>query len=315
MKDLISVVIPVYNVEEYLERCIKSVVNQTYHNLEIILVNDGSTDNSGKISDKLSVLDKRIVVIHKKNGGLSSARNEGIAVARGSYITFIDSDDWVSLNYIEVLYRLVKENKAEISVCNFEKIASENTKITAQKNNIYIYNNIEALEALTSKHYIQMVTSWGALYKIDLFQNVKFKEGAIHEDEFISHHLYYAAETTVLTTEKLLYYWQREDSITGIGFEKRNKLFTVDALVERIEFLGEVGLDEIKKNVYKPLFLTYIQLFYYEQNKIEKDLFKLKLKKLEPELNNGKYDVKFTIAYKLYYIAPTLISRIIANKI
>ena len=117
MYDLISVVIPVYNVEKYLEKCLDSVVEQTYRNLEIILVDDGSTDNSGAICDRYAQKDSRVVVIHQKNGGLSKARNVGIDTATGKYISFIDSDDYVGSCYIETLYKEIKPNIINLSIC------------------------------------------------------------------------------------------------------------------------------------------------------------------------------------------------------
>ena len=116
-QDLISVIIPIYNVEQYLDRCIDSVKKQTYTNLEIILVDDGSPDNCGKMCDEYAEDDKRIKVIHKENGGLSDARNAGIEIATGEYITFIDSDDYVSLDYVEYMYKLLKDAGAKLSIC------------------------------------------------------------------------------------------------------------------------------------------------------------------------------------------------------
>ena len=115
-KPLITIIIPVYKVEDYLDKCVESVVNQTYKNLEIILVDDGSPDNCPKMCDDWAKKDKRIKVIHKENGGLSDARNKGIDIAKGEFITFIDSDDYVENNYVEFLYNLVRENHAEISM-------------------------------------------------------------------------------------------------------------------------------------------------------------------------------------------------------
>ena len=116
MEELISVVVPVYNVEKYIDKCINSIINQTYKNLEIILVDDGSPDNCGNICDEYAKKDNRIIVIHKENGGLSDARNTGIEVSKGKYITFIDSDDYISDNYVSFLYNLIIEYKADISI-------------------------------------------------------------------------------------------------------------------------------------------------------------------------------------------------------
>ena len=118
-EELVSIVVPVHNVECYIERCLKSIRQQTYRNLEIILIDDGSTDNSGKICDKYAKIDKRITVIHRKNLGPSGARNIGIEIANGVYIAFLDADDFIRIDYIEILYRLIKHNDAEIAICNY----------------------------------------------------------------------------------------------------------------------------------------------------------------------------------------------------
>ena len=114
MKDLITIVVPVYKVEQYLDKCVNSIINQTYKNLEIILVDDGSPDNCGKMCDEYAKNDNRIVVIHKENGGLSDARNAGIEIAKGKYISFIDSDDYVTEDYVEFLYALISNNNVEV---------------------------------------------------------------------------------------------------------------------------------------------------------------------------------------------------------
>lgn len=121
MNDLISIIVPVYNVEKYLNKCIDSIINQTYKNIEIILVDDGSTDNSGKICDEYLLRDSRIKVIHKNNGGLSSARNEGINISSGEYIGFVDSDDWVEPNMYEEMYKKILYSNADIVDCGYWK--------------------------------------------------------------------------------------------------------------------------------------------------------------------------------------------------
>ena len=126
INDLISVIVPVYNVEKYLVQCINSILNQTIKNLEIILVDDGSLDNSGKICDEFSKKDDRIVAIHKENNGLSSARNAGLEIANGNYIGFVDSDDWLDEHMYEILLKLIKENNSDISCCDFFKTADSN---------------------------------------------------------------------------------------------------------------------------------------------------------------------------------------------
>ncbi len=212
---LISVIIPIYKVEYYIHKCIDSVLNQSYKNLEIILVDKGPPDRCGGICDEYAMVDNRIKVIHKENGGLSDARNVGIESATGSYITLIDGDDWIHNKYIEKLYKLIKIKNADIAVCNFIKTYTENVPQVEDEIIICEFSNIEALKQLTDKYYIQMVVAWGKLYKKELFEHIRYPLGKTHEDEFTTHKLLFKASKIVFTTEPLLYYRQRKDSIMG----------------------------------------------------------------------------------------------------
>jgi len=256
MKEIISVIVPIYSVEKYLSRCIESIINQTYRNIEIILVNDGSPDNCGQICDEYAKKDERIYVIHKKNGGLSDARNAGLKIAKGEYISFVDSDDWIHEKYIEKLYDLITKSNADISMCDFIKTSDDNVKVDNSNEEITEYSNIEALDLLMGgKLNVQFVVSWGKLYKRRLFENIKFPIGRIHEDEFTTYKLLYKAKKIVFTTSKLLFYWQREDSIMGTGeYNIKNRLDALDAFEERAVFFNKVGLNDLCGKAYKSLF-------------------------------------------------------------
>ena len=128
MKELISIIVPVYNVEQYLDDCLISIINQTYKNIEIILIDDGSTDKSGKICDEYAKKDSRIIVIHKENGGVSSARNAGLRIAKGAYIGFVDPDDWIAEDMYEVLYSNAKKYDADVSVCKYKIVKNNSIK-------------------------------------------------------------------------------------------------------------------------------------------------------------------------------------------
>ena len=143
-KPLISVIVPIYKVEKYLNKCVKSIINQTYKNLEIILVDDGSPDNCGKICDKLAERDDRIRIIHKKNGGLSSARNAGIEIANGEYIGFVDSDDYIDNDMFETLYNNIKDNNADLSIIGYqiETIDNKVIKYFELEEKIYEYESL-----------------------------------------------------------------------------------------------------------------------------------------------------------------------------
>lgn len=212
---LVSVIIPIYNVERYLKKCLDSVENQTYHELEIILIDDGSTDNSPIICDKYAEKDPRITVLHKKNEGLSSARNAGLDIATGDYISFIDSDDWVSPHYIETLFSLAQHNKADIAIIENKLVYSDSCDNSDDKPPFTkCYTNLEALEDLFSKNLVSLTVSWGKLYSRNLFSHIRFPIGKIHEDEFTTFELFYNSKKLVYTNQCLYFYRQRTDSIT-----------------------------------------------------------------------------------------------------
>ena len=234
-KGLISIIVPIYNVEKYLKQCLYSVCNQSYKNLEIILVDDGSPDNCGRICDNYAKSDDRIKVIHKENGGLSSARNAGLDVAKGEYISFIDSDDYIALNFIEKLYTLCIKNNADISECEFVKFENE---INVEKSNVnnYIYTPKEILEQMYSEKYLKTVVVWNKLYKKYIYNDLRFPLGKINEDEFCTYKAIYNCKTKIAVTEEPLYYYRyNKESIMGRKFNLK-RLDVLEALDERKEF-------------------------------------------------------------------------------
>lgn len=181
MENLISIIIPIYNKEKYLKRCIESVINQTYRNLEIILVNDGSTDNSIRICQEYEKKDKRIKIIDKENGGLSDARNKGLEIATGDYLGFVDGDDYIENDMYEILYNLCKKNDADISLVSFNNVIKG--KIIAKYNTdkIKVYNRVEGLKELLIGENIRNYIC-NRLYKKELFKNLYFDVGKAFED-------------------------------------------------------------------------------------------------------------------------------------
>lgn len=217
--ELISVIIPVYNVEKYLPRCIDSIIGQSYQNLEIILVDDGSPDNCGRICDEYALKDNRIKVIHNKNGGVSSARNAGIDVSTGCFITFVDSDDYISENYIDILYSNLIESNSDISVINYteifgEKINSKN--ISSGLRNVFSQHDFISL--LLSKKVI--CSCWGKLYKRDLFEYIRFPLGRVHaEDAWVLYKTCFKASRVVFDETVCYYYLIREGSAVQKKFD------------------------------------------------------------------------------------------------
>ena len=202
MEKLISIIIPIYNVEKYLKKCIESVINQTYKNIEIILINDGSTDGSGKICDEYAIKDKRIKVSHNENGGVAVARNKGIKMSTGDYIVFVDSDDFISNEYCEKMLEAVLRNNADIAICKLhdfldgEKIQIEETEYSEQ-----VYNSDEMIENNIVIGGI-FDCMGGKLFSHKLFENVLFPEGRVYEDSSTLYKLYYLSKRAVVLNQE-----------------------------------------------------------------------------------------------------------------
>jgi len=233
--DLISVIVPIYNVEKYLKKSIESIINQTYKNIEIILVNDGSNDSSKDICDYYREKDSRIIVIYQENMGLSEARNTGIEISKGEYILLIDSDDFIDKNMISILYSELKQNNADISICKYQKV-KENEEISKKNSDKrIIINSKKDLYENQEKDFDLYTVVWNKLYKKDLFKEIRYPSGKIHEDLFVTYKLLYAAKKIVLIDEYLYAYVQRSGSIMDQKYSK-NRLNRLDALYEQIEF-------------------------------------------------------------------------------
>jgi len=211
--ELVSIVVPIYNVEPYLRRCLDSIVGQTYKNIEIILVNDGSKDNSLCICNEYKEKDNRIIVVDKKNGGLGSARNAGLNIASGKYILFIDSDDYISTKMTERLLVTMKEQNADIVACDFCNFYEDGT-IQKKKisDSIKVYSAPEALKDMFRNNGIRW-GAWNKLYRIDLFDGVRYAEGVYSEDMATTYLLYAQSKKIVWTDECLYFYFIRSNGI------------------------------------------------------------------------------------------------------
>lgn len=236
----ISVIIPVYNIRDYLERCVSSVTNQTYHNLEIILVDDGSTDGSDMICDRFAEQDERIVVIHKENGGLSDARNAGIDRASGEFISFIDGDDYIESNMYEVMIQAVQDD-IPLVVCGIRALNSEGVCLRDyvwNRNRNEVLTQRECFLAFMAGNYNGFdVASWNKLYRRDLFENIRFLKGIISEDIECLYRILDKVDKCVCVKESLYVYVQREGSITNSGFYEKQMdvLYTLRKIVTYIE--------------------------------------------------------------------------------
>lgn len=232
--DLISVIVPVYKVEAYLDRCVESIVKQTHSRLEIILVDDGSPDNCPAICDVWAKKDSRIRVIHKKNGGLSDARNAGVTVATGEYIVFIDSDDWIHSQYVELLYTAVKKYNADIAGCDIRLVYDDSIQYEQVIATVESYTSEQAIETLINGTGFRAVV-WNKLYRRRVLQGESFTIGRYHEDEFFTYKILAKAERLVFVNAELYFYYQRPGSIMNSSSSKH--LDVLDAYLERLVFL------------------------------------------------------------------------------
>ena len=247
MTEKITVIVPVYNVENYLNKCLDSLINQTYKNLEIIVINDGSTDNSGEICQEYAQKDNRIVYIEKENGGQSEARNMGLDRMTGSYVTFVDSDDWVELDYVENLYKKITKYQADIAVGNYysfnEAEGMYYFHIFGDSCYEKVYDNVSIFENLYESQEMKsfaLISVWGKLYKADLLKHLRFDIGKLGEDGYLNQKIYLLAEKTIYLNKGLYAYRQREGSSSRIWTEKWMHAL-VDAMSERITLLANMG--------------------------------------------------------------------------
>ena len=219
---LISVIVPVYNTEKYIEKCVMSILNQTYKNLEIILIDDGSTDNSAHICDSFAEKDDRVTVIRQPNGGVSSARNTGLDNTHGDYIMFVDSDDYIAPNMIEFLSENIGDT--DIAMCGYNSV-DENGNLSPQEN-VTVADGIISTDIFWNYFYtdtrIYYVTFWAKLYKSHLWNNVRFPLNTLHEDEFAVHQIISQCSKIAVSKKPLYFYLQRESSIMHTQFKTKN---------------------------------------------------------------------------------------------
>lgn len=235
--DLISVIVPVYNVEAYLDKCISSIVNQSYRNLEIILVDDGSPDNCPAMCDAWKEKDSRIVVLHKENGGLSDARNAGMGAAHGEFISFIDGDDWIEPRFFEILQHELEAQNADVAAVQY-RLCWEGDACERQSTyeHVTVYDRQMAMRLLIQNQIKQVV--WNKLYRSAQILDIPFEKGKVHEDEFWTYQVIGRIERFAAIDYIGYDYFQRADSIMGAGYSPK-RLDAVEAKTRRQAYLTE----------------------------------------------------------------------------
>lgn len=311
---LVSVIVPIYNVDRYLRACIDSIIDQTYSNLEIILVDDGSPDKCPEICDEYAKNDNRVNVIHQKNGGLSAARNAGIDVAHGEFLTFIDSDDFIAKNYVELLYNGLSELGADISIASFCKF-SEKDALNIHSHELPFDEKIKEecfrrYGSLNAELSMPFISACNKLYHKKLFDEIRFPIGKLYEDAFTTYKLLNEAEKVVFTETQLYFYRLNPQSILGQSFREKH-LEMVEAFQSGMDYFSQKGMPEIAEMFLSPLLMREIYCWWgvsyvLKNKKMAEDVlndYRENCRKLKNKKN--VYSIWF-IVFKLIALFPWL---------
>ncbi len=283
--NLVSIIVPVYKVEKYLNKCVESIVNQTYTNLEIILVDDGSPDDCGKICDEYKKADRRIKVIHKQNGGLSSARNAGLDICSGDYICFVDSDDEIAPDYVEILLKKQQEYNADIVCCLAKEINEQSNENfiwkSVQKDTVFSDNIIESYYKLRCGNDFDntFTVAWNKIYKKEIFNDLRYTEGRIYEDSAILLLILNKCKRLVIVPNALYYYLRSFNSITKSQMNQQKIDSKTKNLVERIEFLKNNNYVNLCKNEFSSIG-SFVREFFKAKGRNQKKLISSQIKLL-----------------------------------
>ena len=306
---LVSVIVPVYKVQQYLVKCVKSITEQTYKNLEIILVDDGSPDDCPKMCDDFAKKDKRIKVIHKQNGGLSDARNAGTDIATGDFVMYVDSDDYLELNTIEVLYNNLVETDSDVSFSEYAFVYEDDEGKKITENKLMTYSKKELVHCFSKPGAVYFTVAWCKLFKREIVGDIRFPVGKLHEDEFTTYKILFNANKVVRTNSTLYRYLQRSGSIMQNKTVK-NYLHIFEANVERLEFYKSNAPEEYKefaKNYLSAVIFSYMFLMSASGFK-EKKHIKQKMKAILKELKEDKIEIKSKIKVWLKVNFPSLMA-------
>lgn len=300
---LISVIVPVYNIEKYLRRSINSIINQTYSNLEIILVDDGSTDESGKICDEYANIDSRIKVIHKKNGGQASAINLGLDIAKGDYIGFSDPDDYINKNFYKNLYILAEKYDTDITECSMIKVKEEEDieKVYIEEfevdenEKVELFDGIGGLRKLFGEDfadYLETIVKVNKIYKKEIFNDIRFSEVRIYEEWGTMYKLYCNTKKNLKLHKVQYVYVQRKTSTVNRPFSEE-RLLMLDGIEYCINLAKKINQEDLVLDCYRKYFETVIRFLdmIKAENTINREYLKLKLIEL--------FDLKYNEAMKI----------------
>lgn len=323
-KDLITVVVPVYNVEPFLNACVDSIVNQTCRKLEILLVDDGSTDASGKVCDLWAERDPRIRVLHKENGGLSDARNAGLREAKGKYISFVDSDDVLAPTFLECLYGAIAENAAEIACCGLKMFADGETFFPdgGEAEPVQVFEGKELIRALYKGRFQQVgVVACDKLYAVDLFKtyNIEYPKGKLYEDTFTTYRLLYFTRTAAVSQQRLYGYRQRSGSIMRSSLGIRRCRDGIEADYSNVIFFREKQDRELTQLALNAFFestvRTYKRVSAAEQTQEAKECRRMLARAFQRVWKEDRAWFQFgfvkTAAYGLFARLPAVAARLI----
>lgn len=309
----ISVIMPVYNIENYLTRALECLINQTFKDLEIILIDDGSTDESGKICDKYQKKDSRFKVIHQKNSGVSVARNVGLKAATGKYIGFVDSDDVISLEMYEVLYRNIKSILADVSVCNYQSFSEAVPTLINNDNRLVCYTGNEVIKDLISDGKITNFL-WNKLFKKELFNEIIFPEGKIYEDMYVLPKIFEKAKKVCYTESKLYGYYQRSNSYVNNYTMIKNENY-LDFCNEIYNYLLKYHDLYHELEIYRcfSIYSAFLQAAKSRSKEIiTSKRMQVELKKFRKYFKiNSKFELKRKLLYYLLFFNKMLFYRVI----
>ena len=253
----ISIIVPVYKVEKYLDRCVRSILSQSYGDFELILVDDGSPDQCGDMCDSYAKSDNRIIVIHQKNGGLSSARNTGIDYVlqknESEWITFVDSDDWIHPRYLEILHSAATMGNVNISICY--ALWTETERLSEVTDESFtIWDTADYYKAETTNATV----AWGKLYRRECFQNIRYPAGKIHEDEFVTYRILFEQSSVAVVNQKLYGYFQNREGITRMSWSP-SRMDAVEGIKGQISYFISHGFTDIAQKQFSILLYTIVK--------------------------------------------------------